>query len=178
LAFGGSSDRSGDKQGGRDQGRMQLFGDARRPGSAGWMEWLSGHTGCSATGTVCLCGKPPGGTARCGGTGIVKPLGGERSGQSGRLIGLAFGVDLGTGRIGKLIKAASGSNRGCVWIGGLESRLRGVFGFTANGWNGPGGKAIRARRPSGQGAMTIEPLEQQAFGHGWSDASLATDLRI
>jgi len=45
-------------------------------------------------------------------------------------------------------------------------------------WNGPGGKAIRVQRSSGQGTMTIGPLEQQAFGHGSPGASLVTDFRI
>lgn len=55
---------------------------------------------------------------------------------------------------------------------GLENLSRRFFGSVASKGNSPDGKVIEARRPPGQGSLTILPLEQQAFGHGFSDASL------
>jgi hypothetical protein len=54
---------------------------------------------------------------------------------------------------------------------GLENLSPRFFGSVAAKRNGPDGKVIKVRRPPGQGSMTILPLEQQAFGHGFSDAS-------
>ena len=44
----------------------------------------------------------------------------------------------------------------------------------AFGGIGPNGEVIGERSPPGQGSMATRPLEQQAFGHGFSGASPGT----
>jgi len=110
------------------------------------------------------------------GTGIVKPPGGAI-----RLIGMVCVFTSRGGpkivQVGKPVEATSGLNRGCVLIGWAGKLFAARLRTRGNMWNGPYGKAIRARNPSGRGAMTTEPLEQQAFGHEFLDASLKTTFR-
>ena len=80
-------------------------------------------------------------------------------------------------QVGKPVEATSGLNRGCVWIGWAGKLFAARLRIRGNTWNGPYGKAIRARNPSGRGTMTTEPLEQQALGHGFLNASLGTTFR-
>jgi len=50
---------------------------------------------------------------------------------------------------GKPIRASSGSNRGCVWIGWAGIPVAARLRIRGDGWKGPGGEAIKARRLSG-----------------------------